>query len=138
MLLSDVSGDAKVSLQAYNRGGVLYDAYDEMLVEIIPPLKDKTIEHKIRHYFVEREKKYDGSTELYLFAYNILGIEPDEQVYVKYMECKTNAVSLSSLKSVLNRLSNWTTQRKIDFISSYAKNLGSKEEIEKCIEDLKK
>jgi len=122
-----------VTLQIYNRGGVLYEAYDEMLVEIIPyPIRNESLRKNIYDYFVKREKKHNGQSELYIHAFYILGYEVDEEVIHKYLNCKDNSASVYNLQNILQRI-NWPKQKQLDFFDAVApKNFGNREAMESC------
>lgn len=59
----------KVTLQSYNRGGVKYEDYDEMLLTLLPQnVEDLTLKEAMREYFAIRVKLDDGETTLYTDA----------------------------------------------------------------------
>ena len=63
----------KVALQTYNRrmiklkkGGVKFEAYDEMLLELLPlEMEAGKLKQVLADYFLERSKKDDGKTSVY-------------------------------------------------------------------------
>lgn len=122
----------KVTLQVYNRGGVLYEAYDEMLTEILPnKFQSQIIKQKLQDYFIKREEKHNGSSTLYLDALNILNYEINEQMVERFINCKDNAVSKYSLKVDINTFTNWTDKRKLEFYEKISPKFVLKEEIER-------
>ena len=122
----------KVTLQAYNRSGVLYESYDEMLAEIIPqPLYNENIKQQLQTYFIRREKEHNGFSELYLHAFKMLNGEINETMIERFINCKDNAVSKYSLKVVINKYTDWDNQRKLDFYKTLPTRLLLDEEIEK-------
>jgi len=126
-----VNHQDEVTLQAYNRGGVLYESYDEMFVEIIPrTINDKNIEQELQEYFIKKEAQHNGSSTLYLAALNILNCEIKEDAIERFIQCKDNAVSKYSLRVDINQYTNWTNQRKLDFYKKLPKHLIVEEEIE--------
>lgn len=128
-----------VSLQIYNRGGVLYDAYDEMLVKIIPhPIHNESLRQKLYDYFVKREKKHNGQSEVYIHTFYILGYEVDEEVIHKYLNCKENSASVYNLQNILQRI-NWPKQKQLDFFDAVApKKFGNNEAVQSCRNNLLK
>lgn len=122
----------KVTLQAYNRSGILYEAYDEMLTEILPnKIQSQIIEQKMKEYFIKREGKHSGSSTLYLEALNILNCDIDEQIIERFINCKDNAVSKYSLNVDINKFTNWTNKRKLEFYEKIPPKFVLKEEIER-------
>ena len=122
----------KVTLQTYNRGGVLYEAYDEMLAEILPnKFQNQSIEQKLKEYFIKREEKHNGASTLYLEALKILNCEISEKVIERFIECKDNAVSKYSLNVEINKFTNWTNKRKLEFYEKISPKFVLKEEIER-------
>ncbi|NDV95242.1 hypothetical protein D0T84_09950 [Dysgonomonas sp. 521] len=128
-----------VTLQAYNRGGVLYDAFDEMLVEIIPyPVQNEQLRQQLCDYFIKREKKHNGQSELYIHAFYILGYEIEEEVILKFLECKENAASVYNLQNILQR-THWSKQKRLDFFDTVApKKFGAREAVKSCRDNLAK
>jgi hypothetical protein len=58
-----------VTLQTYNRGGVKYQDYDEMLLTLLPKKPvDGELKDALRKYFTERARLDDGETTLYTDA----------------------------------------------------------------------
>lgn len=130
-LLTEMSVD-KLTLQAYNRGGVLYEAYDEMFVELIPQLfTDKNVEQKVKEYFIKKAEKHNGASTLYIEALNILHCEVNESLIEKFISCNDNAVSKYSLRVEINQFTNWSNERKLEFYKKLPSKLVMKEEIEK-------
>lgn len=128
-LLSNQNQD-KVTLQVYNRGGVLYEAYDEMLTEILPnKFQDINIEQKLKKYFIKREKQHNSSSTLYLEALNTLNCDISEKMIERFIECKDNAVSKYSLNVEINKFTNWTNKRKLEFYQKLSPKFVLKEEI---------
>jgi hypothetical protein len=58
-----------VTLQTYNRSGVKYQDYDEMLLTLLPrKIADGDLKDALRNYFSIRTKSDDGETSLYADA----------------------------------------------------------------------
>ena len=121
---------SEVTLQVYNRSGVLYDSYDEMLLEILPhTIEDKNIAQTLGEYFVEKEKEHNGASTLYIDALHTLKQDVSEEVIKKHINCRDNAVSKYSLKPIINYYTNWSNERKIAFYKSISSKYVLKEEI---------
>ena len=114
----------KVTLQVYNRGGVLYEAYDEMFVEILPEkIHDTTIQSALEVYFIAQEKAHNGLSTAYLEAFYRLGMDTDEAVIERYIACKENAVSKYAVRSNINSLTHWSDEKKLAFYAKLPKEL---------------
>ncbi|WP_405397823.1 hypothetical protein [Maribacter sp. Asnod2-G09] len=121
---------SEVTLQVYNRNGVLYDSYDEMLLEILPQkIENKNIAQALGEYFVEKEKEHNGASTLYIDALHTLKQDVSEEVIKKHINCRDNAVSKYSLKPIINYYTNWSNERKIAFYKSISSKYVLKEEI---------
>lgn len=121
----------KVCLQAYNRGGVWYEAYDEMLVEILPQtLHDKSIKQNLEEYFIKREQQHNGFSTVYLEAFYTLDSDVTEEIVKRYIDCRDNSVSKYSLRVVVNNLTNWSKKRKHEFYSTLSPKYVLKEELD--------
>lgn len=63
----------KVTLQSYNRSGVKYEDYDEMLLTLLPQkVEDPALKAAMGEYFALRVHLDDGETQLYTDAANRL------------------------------------------------------------------
>lgn len=131
----------RVTLQAYNRGDVLYDSFDEMLVEIVPYTTTNTVlKQQLIDYFNTQEQKSNDQNLLYIDILNKLKFHVNESAIIKYLNCKKSAASIYNLVSVL-KSSIWTEDEQLDFFNKLAtekyKNRDQKT-IEACRESLLK
>ncbi|MEN7547194.1 hypothetical protein AAG747_04700 [Rapidithrix thailandica] len=121
----------KVPLQAYHRSGVWYEAYDEMLVGILPNIiRDKRVEKKLKEYFTAREKQHNGFSTVYLDALYTLNSDITEEIINRYIRCSDNGVSKYSLRVTINNLTNWSNKRKVDFYNTLSPKYVMREELE--------
>lgn len=123
VLINSPHRDHEVVLQAYAVMGVLYVHYDQMLGELLPnAFGDDAIKERLVVYFKHRWQTHDGTSTLYLDVFQQLGTPISEPMFLKYVQCKDNAVSNYSIETLAKKYLNWDKKRTARFVATLPKN----------------
>ena len=124
----------KISLQIYfrGRGGVLYDAFDEMLGQNTPKeFENESVKKRLQTYFQQKEAQSNGQSTLYIDMLNFLDVPISEEMLRKHIDCKENAVSEYNIPPLLNNETQWTKEQKLAFYATLPPKLVNKDELKK-------